>query len=140
MIVYRHYHNNHPMCGAIPPKNLPDSMKRFWKTRLLGESEYAVVAYENGKIIGFFKYYLTRSKRMNAYGTYVMPAYRKLGVAKRLWNIAIKKISPKKIRVYLTSKSGTKFLASMIEEHNKIEFLIRGKYNHTSYILRVLYF
>lgn len=115
------------MCGDSPPKNLPNSMKRFWKTQVLGESEYAVVAYDNGKIIGFFKYYLTRSKRMNAYGTYVMPPYRKLGVAKRLWNLAIKKINPKKIRVYLTTKNGEKFLDSMVKEHNKIEFLIRGK-------------
>jgi len=106
--------------SIIPTKNYdgPPTLqaKRHWKS-WHGEgckSDYAVVVKDNEKIIAFFCF---RFKPLNKYlhsnGTWVSPKYRRRGIAKKMWNKAIRKFKPAVFYAAIVSRDGQSFSRHM---------------------------
>lgn len=109
---------DHFICDNTYNKELGPSIKRFWKTRQLNyvSADKAIIVTDNGKIIAFFRYMVgtyTHYLSIGGLGTYVLPKYRKLGLATKMWDMALKDIQPAFVVVTITSKSFVKFLNSL---------------------------
>jgi len=130
MITYLKVDSTHDICREQCPDYLPVDMKKFWNSRKLDSADGAILALDGDKIIGFFRYFFPdwipksrRKKCCHAIGTYVMTDYRRMGVGKSLWEIAIKKLKPHVIDVVLTSMGSVKLVKSLREKYEKIYFV-----------------
>lgn len=63
-----------------------------------------------------------RLKFLRANGTMVIPKYRKFGIAKKMWDHAIKQIKPDMIDVYTASTGGTALISSLTKKYPKIDW------------------
>lgn len=89
------------------------------------QSERAVVAYRNGRIIAAFKYRLSKSgKVLHGCGTVVTLRYRRKGLASKLWEAAIKKHKPTGVEVPVTTKAGLKLMNKIKAAHPELGFCI----------------
>jgi hypothetical protein len=75
--------------GPVPPKRLSEAAQQFWDYEGLGESTHGVVATSKGKLVGFFRFSLTKDRELIAGGTWVEEPWRKEGLGLRLWLMAI---------------------------------------------------
>lgn len=80
-------------------------------------SHYAVAAYEDGELVGFFRFDRHQSSTvLVAVGTWVSKGHRRQGLAKKMWAYAIKKMGTKRIAVYTASAFGRAFVASLTRD------------------------
>jgi len=112
--------------GPRPDSRLPDNAKRFWRRAGLGESDQAVVARHEGKLIGFFRYsvYVTsmirdggsvknNGKALIAGGTWVAPGHRRKGLATRMWKLALRCTKLSRAEVCTATNAGAGFMDSL---------------------------
>lgn len=123
MIKYKIVHCFNDICYENCPYHLDEAFQRFWKSRALYSCDHAFIAQEGKKIIGFFRFDNLEGTLYGA-GTYILPAYRKLGIAKKLWNKAIKYYNPHSIEVCITSSGAEKLINSLKEYHSDINFCV----------------
>ena len=81
----------------------------------------AIVVFDSKKLIGFIAYNKEQNQ-LESYGTWVSPNYRKLGIAKQLWELAIEKAKPKEIFVTVASEEGRILIESIEKKHTEIRF------------------
>jgi GNAT superfamily N-acetyltransferase len=127
MITYKIVGSDHEICGHTCPASLPRRMHNFWKSRCLGSSHGAVIAYDGKKVIGFFRWDKSW-KYMYGYGTYVLGKYRRQGVAVKLWKRALKKIKPRQVYVVITSYSGEALAFALKKKFPKHKWHIEENY------------
>mgnify|MGYP001559308479 CR=1 FL=1 len=77
-------------------------------------AEAFTVAYTDGKPVGvFFWRYMHGPKDMpraiKTLGTWVSPPYRRAGVARRLWDAALRNIKPQHVECDVVSPEGKRF-------------------------------
>lgn len=126
MLRYKIVNKKHKMCKTDPPNDLHHLMKKFWEKHELGACDWAILAYDKKKLIGFFRFYKKRySKFLYAAGTYVLKPYRSDGVAKKMWIRALKKTKPESVDVIVASRGGAKLVASLQKKfQGKIFFYV----------------
>lgn len=94
----------------------------------LYDCNYSILAFDKkGKeetLIGFLRF-IKSGKEFLADGTYVLPAYRKQKIAKKLWIRAIKFAKPNYIEVITASRNGRKLIASLVKKYFDIEWFVR---------------
>lgn len=74
-------------------------------------------------LIGFVRF-IKNDKDFLADGTYVLPAYRRQKIAKKLWARALKYAKPNYIEVYTATKGGAGLIASLVKKYTKIDWHI----------------
>jgi len=118
--------------GPITPKRLSPGAKRFWNRYGLGDAEEAVVAYENGRLVGFFRFSVGERFRLRtdpaaimrlvAGGTWVDTSARRQGLGKRMWKYAIERTKPDEIDVSVVSRGGGSLVQSLQREYRTLRW------------------
>jgi hypothetical protein len=76
----------------------------------------ALVAYQDGKVVGFFRFKLTaENKHLWAGGTWTHPHFRRGGWADELWWRVYNRYLPEIITVRTATEAGRKFAGSMVQ-------------------------
>lgn len=78
-------------------------------------------------VIGVFRYEVKRRKSKKlliACGTRVVTQYRKKGIAKGLWEIAIKQVKPTHIDVMTVSTEGERLVNSLARKYPQIDWMV----------------
>lgn len=129
----------HYLTQEIPSHKLPSNALLWWRTFKLGESDAAVVATHQKKIVGFFRFSTLRkvppthwlSKRTSSFiktgelvacGTWVAPKFRKSGLASKLWRRVLIKIRPSYVEVAVASPEGQKLVNKLKKEFPLIDW------------------
>ena len=105
----------------------PPWLNHYIKNWILGPSQYAVVFVGNGgeEVDGVFKFNFQEKKQtLIAKGTLINPGYRKLGAAKKMWQMAIEETKPTKIVAFASTRDGLRFLKKMKKEFSTINWKI----------------
>ena len=112
--------------GPLPPKALPRGARDFWFRYGLGTTERAVVAYEGGVLVGFFRYTVTKTARWARYliagGTWVAAKMRRRRIALGMWERAIEKSRPQIVDVCTVSRGGEKLVKRLRTLHPTIRW------------------
>ncbi len=127
MIKIKWVNKDHIICSNVCPKELDQRMKKFWKSRRLSwtKADGAVIITDDNKIIGFIRY---MTGQYNCYysflalGTYILPKYRKMKLASKLWTTALNKVKPAFVVVSLTSPISINLIESLKKKHKGIKF------------------
>lgn len=117
----------HPICFSKCPKQLDPLMHKFWYTRNLSyiEADGAVIATDGDKIVGFFRYMVGKYKwydSIGGLGTYIMPEYRNIKLASKMWAAALKKIKPAFVIITMTSRKMNLLVKSLERKFPSIQF------------------
>lgn len=88
-----------------------------------GGADEAVVAVHRGKIVGFFRYVMyldtfSNVLTLHASGTWVDSNFRKQGLGKKMWKLAMEKEQPRKIKVDVVSRAGEALVHSIDNDVN----------------------
>lgn len=93
-IVTKIVDRTHPVCqelaGSYDPI-IPKSAMAFFSRAVDGPANHAVIATFLGKIVGIFRYDITRGRYIHAYGTWVALSFRRMGLGTRMWERALRK-------------------------------------------------
>lgn len=81
-----------------------------------------MVVAEGGR--GLFRFNWLSDGLLHARGTFVEPSERENGLALALWEAAIRKFRPTRIKVATTSKAGRALVCAIAKKHRSIEFEI----------------
>lgn len=117
------------------PINIMDGDKidkkiQFWLSKwFLGECSHVCVAIDNGKVIGFFRFDIEK-KILWASGTWVSNSFRGKGIAKNMWDRAIKFANPNKIVVIVTTNGGLKLVKKVKNQYSKIKIDCNNRSNY----------
>lgn len=108
----------HPFCrSSAPPEDATYSMKQFWKKHDLQSCSGAILATDKGKMVGFFRFEFDRpDKYLYATGTYVLSAYRRQGLGKKMWQRALRHIKPASVEVFISSPQGARLVTSLVRK------------------------
>ena len=124
-----HVGPRHRICreDADQDKSLPLPPSGFRLLKTCGEADGAVLAWEHGRIegwfiVGFFRYFLDKGNYLGASGTWVHPVFRRKGLALRLWDEALRKHLPYKVGVRTISKGGRRLVATLKKKYPAIKF------------------
>ena len=128
-ITYLCVHKSHPILKQKLPKGLHPLMEKFWFSRGLdhiGSCDFAILAFDKkssnmsaSNIVGFFRGYIEGGS-LEAMGTYVLPKYRNIGMAGRLWKEGIKYANPFYVNIVATSRDGMKLAKRLSKKHSEI--------------------
>ena len=113
-------------------ENIDPAFVRFLSSRALeiSETEYAVIAVaQNAKIVSIFRfetgdYGFHGQILLSACGTYTLPEYRRRGIAKNLWRVALAKVRPDVVDVVGTSRLGRRLIDDLVEEFPHIKWMV----------------
>lgn len=89
----------------------------------LGPTKYAVIFSGNDAdhLDGLFKFsFQEKTKTLITKGTLVNPTYRKRGVAKQMWALAIDELKPNKIIAFASTRDGLRFINKMKKKYPNI--------------------
>jgi GNAT superfamily N-acetyltransferase len=132
MIIYKIVDRKHAITDINYPPDLDIRIKRWWKYMRLYYCNHAVLAFDKKKgketLIGFLRFD-KQNQHLYAGGTYILPAYRKRKIAKKLWQRAIKFAKPTYIEVTTASKGGAKLMASLVKKYIYIDWFIKRCYD-----------
>lgn len=120
--------STHPMCFEKSPDKLSSGAKTFWKSRLLYKCDFAVIAKDNNKIVGFLRFDIG-GLTLYGHGTYVIKTYRNLGLAKKMWNKAIRSSKAKYVNIVATSDGALNLANYLKNKHVKKKFEICDERN-----------
>jgi len=105
-----------------PDKKLRKKAAKFWeRVNLPPNSDEAVIATHNKKLIGFFRYRILSNGELDAEGTWVEKKYRRKGIAKAMWKKAIRKHKAKYISVTTVSRMGHGLVRKIAKSFKKLE-------------------
>jgi GNAT superfamily N-acetyltransferase len=99
-----------------PVKKLPRQAVNFYNRWDLGESEFAMVATKNRRLVAFFRFSIDFGNELRTLvpgGTWVRANYRNKGIARELWRRAIRKHVPEEVSVVVVSKGGHRLVLSL---------------------------
>lgn len=91
---------------------LPHSAQYMWGVLGLPAADMAETVYQDGKIIGFFRYRL-HGNNLEALGTWVSNKSRRTGLARELWQRVLKRHRPKKIHATVATLAGLRFIRNL---------------------------
>lgn len=123
-IRLKHTTTNDPVAKGEMGRNMDGSILKFMTDVDDGIFRYAVVAMEGDRRAGILRYRVDRPSKgkLRSCGTYVWPAYRKLGLAKRMWRSVLRRISPKMVDVVCVSDKGHTLIQSLQREYPTIKW------------------
>lgn len=128
MIRYKAVNRKHKVCGRHPPENMNPRMVRFWKKHELGACDWAILAFHQKQLVGFFRFYKKKnSKFLYAAGSYVLRPYRGQGIAVKMWAKALRKHKPEIIDVMVASRWGAQLVKALKKRHKNIAFFVSKK-------------
>ena len=121
-VFIRTYKKNHPLLGIPEEGYIPKAARTFIKEYCAPKVHRVSVAYRNGKVIGFSRFYIDSLTYCDA-GTWVEPDHRRFGLALSL----AESVLNYKRRVILTaiSKAGLKLAYKLRDKHANIH--VRNK-------------
>lgn len=103
--------------------------RQFWnRMGLPYDSAHAIVATENGKCIGFFRYTISGRATLHGEGTWIHPKHRKQGLALKLWKRALDKHEVKVVEVVVVSKGGDRLVTKVATTYPKIHWNVECNY------------
>jgi predicted GNAT family acetyltransferase len=106
----------HPLCIAGDGQRYTwGALGRALNLLGTGDADEAVIAYQGDTPVGFFRY-SCRHYNLHAHGTYVQVKHRGKGVAKRMWQLAIRRTSPVELTVDVISDGGMGVVRSVERE------------------------
>ena len=109
------YHNS--QYGPLPPYEYLDRWAcKFWEQTGLVEASHAVVATEDGNVVGFFRYHMN-GRQIVTSGTWVSKKYRRKGLARKMWLMAVRRHDAREIDVVTATTSGLLFVNHMNKLH-----------------------
>ena len=92
-----------------------------------GPDGRSIIAYEGKKVVGFFRFSVSKiynSVRLEASGTWVARTHRRQGIARALWEKALKYYKVTNVSVPVTSNSGMELVRKLLVSHKDVEFRI----------------
>jgi len=102
---------NHPLLReVIPYERFPVSARKLLKH--CGDADGGVLAWDGKRMVGFFRYFRECEGTVNASGTWVDPAYRRRGIAKKMWNRLIAR-RPSRVEVSTYTRGGRALVESI---------------------------
>lgn len=120
---YEYVSTYHPICSGENKTLLTPAMKKFWASRELFPCNYAILAYDKEKLVGFLRFDVDQVERwLYGAGTYIDKDYRKQGLAFTMWARVIRKFKPKHIEVITTSPAAEYLVSKLERTFPKIEF------------------
>lgn len=85
----------------------------------------AVACNSRGTVVGVFKFeYNARWKKIIAFGTWVRPQERKLGIGSQLWNMVFDRLGVRNVTVKVVSDKGATLMESLERRFPNVEFCI----------------
>jgi len=128
----RHYVLNGIVRGneLRPDPRLPASAKKFWRTAGLLECDGGVVAWRNGRVVGFCRYGLEISTGnikaahcVSMMGTWVSRRYRRHGLALRMWRLVLRRLhAGAEVRVVVMSPGGSALVERLRALYPRLHF------------------
>lgn len=121
----------HFVCGVDCDQRLDPRMSKFWKSRGLSgyPADRSVVVTDGGRIVAFFRYLLfsmryarVEEHGIHALGTYVLPDYRRRGIARQMWDRAISSASPRHVVLSITSRGARALIRDLSSRHPSVAF------------------
>ena len=141
-LTYHHVGSSHMMVRGkydsntayeSPPKDprLPKVAQIWWRSigiQALPESGHAVVVYCRGRICAFFRYELSEDEErlLSAAGTWVAAPFRKHGIARRMWELALNRSKPRSVTVCVASSNGYRLLQSIKRQYQEMAWEIEA--------------
>lgn len=115
----RHVNAKHKIARA----ELEDEPAHFF-AGMLDPCRHAIVAYDEGKIVGWLRY--TRHGRHTFYaaGTWVEPEYRGRELAQRLWRHALRRETPRRVMVTTVSDGGRRLIGALLPQFPRVAFQV----------------
>jgi hypothetical protein len=107
--------------GPVASKRLPMFARRFWTRHGLGECTQGVGVFVNKRLIAFFRYAIGGGWLVPG-GTWVDLAWRRHGLALRMWLHALDRSKMKKVDVVTVSRGGSGLIRRLRTERPKIKF------------------
>jgi hypothetical protein len=90
-----------------------------------GYSDRAVIALDNkGHLVGVWQYD-KEPKKILSCGTWVIPKYRKHGIAKKMWEFGIIREKPRNVGVMVVTDRGYSLVDSIRKRFSNIKWDIR---------------
>ncbi len=97
--------------NKINVAKISNEMYYFFKE--LWDSDYAIVCKDGRKIIGFFRWDISKYEDDKGYlyshGTFVEEKYRRTKIAQTMWKMAYEKMEPKAVILCVSSRKGLSF-------------------------------
>lgn len=123
----------HFICREKCNKTLHPLIKKFWKSRHLNstESDLAVIAIDNDQIVGFVRFMIGKYRwyySVGGLGTYILPQYRKKGLASKMWFKILDLEKPGFVVVTLTSRNAKRLFQSLETKYKTIKFYTKKEY------------
>lgn len=112
MIRYRYVGPDHSVTRG---KDLPFPVP-------LGKCKRAIVAFDEGVIVGWLRYEITEGPKLWACGTWVDPPYRGEGVAHTLWGKVMQFHRPQRVVVRTISTAGRILVGALVRWFSAVEF------------------
>lgn len=97
--------------------------RALWGSQIYSNQTRAVVARCEGEIIGFFRYSLTRENALlTAHGTWVHRRFRRNGVARELWRLALATPGVRAVMVEAETSAGSALVEALSKEFPRLEW------------------
>jgi ribosomal protein S18 acetylase RimI-like enzyme len=108
------------------PSYISDASWEFFQEVACDGADRVVIARPINKrrVVGWFRFSLERkpTRHLTAQGTWVDEEFRKLGLAKEMWDMAFKEYYPSTVSVVTVSKEGRKLIRAMKLKHIRVLF------------------
>lgn len=132
-IIVRCVKSDHYINQRTPSNHLSKAMHSWLVKVCAGDTDEAMIATYDGKLIGFFRYIVDyemskSGAELSASGTYVESNFRGCDLGYRLWRAALKKWHPRYVSITTTSKWGTRLVNRLRREYPNIQFSIDRNY------------
>jgi len=115
--------------GSRRPSFISDDSWKFFQEVACESAGHVVIAQPFGsrRVIGWFRFTLQYkpTRHLYAQGTWIDVEYRKLGIAKALWDCALKEKYPSTVSVVIASHDGRALIRTMKRRHIKVLFFDR---------------
>jgi len=114
---------SHAICQESKKRreNIPVAAYRTLCRWGMGPSDHAIIAQENGKIVGFFRFDLIRG-RLYAYGTWVDKKYRGKKLGTKMWIRVLREKLPHLVTVTAISRGGAGLVNSLRRKYHNIHW------------------
>ncbi len=111
------------------PDFTPEWLKHYVKKWNLGPTQYCVyyVGDQENDYDGIFKFnFQEKNQTLISKSTLINSKYRKKGVAKTMWKMAIEELKPKKIIAFASTRDGLRFLNKLKNQYPSINWKIEN--------------
>ena len=95
---------------------------RFWRQWKLKPCTHVVVAENSWGLLRLDWY--PDHELLHARGTYVEPSQRATGLALEMWEAALRKFRPERVKVATATKAGRAMVCAVARRHHRIQFEI----------------